>query len=122
MSKIASEQIAPFCKEPGGSADSGTGSIRYMAGTREIRINRAVHRLGNQFTVIGPPQRSFVPSVGHEPHLDQHAGDIRGLQHHESGVTIRVPTAAISVTLSRTVAVAATRTPPNRMAADRYTA
>ncbi len=40
----------------------------------------------------------------------------------QSGVTIRVPTAAISVTLSRMVAVAATRWPPNRIAAARYTA
>ena len=39
-----------------------------------------------------------------------------------SGVTISVPTAAISVTLSRIVAVAATRAPPNRIAAARYTA
>jgi hypothetical protein len=39
-----------------------------------------------------------------------------------SGVTIRVPTAAIMVTLSRMVAVAATRRPPNSMAAERYTA
>jgi hypothetical protein len=39
-----------------------------------------------------------------------------------SGVTIMVPTAAISVTLSRIAALAATRWPPNRIAAERYTA
>src|SRR3979490_3353482 len=39
-----------------------------------------------------------------------------------AGVTISVRTAAISVTLSRMVAVAATRWPPNRIAAVRYTA
>src|ERR1019366_8354663 len=39
-----------------------------------------------------------------------------------SGVTISVPTAAIKVTLSRMAAVAATRWPPNRIAAERYTA
>src|SRR3954465_8550422 len=37
-----------------------------------------------------------------------------------SGVTIMVPTAAISVTLSRMVAVAATRSPPNRIGGARY--
>ena len=39
-----------------------------------------------------------------------------------SGVTIMVPTAAISVTFSRIADVAATRLPPNRMAAVWYTA
>ena len=39
-----------------------------------------------------------------------------------SGVTIMVPTAAIKVMLSRMAAVAATRTPPNSISAQRYTA
>jgi hypothetical protein len=40
----------------------------------------------------------------------------------ESGVTMSVPTAAISVTFRSIVADAATRMPPNRIAAVRYTA
>ncbi|MHC2312260.1 hypothetical protein ACVIJ1_008730 [Bradyrhizobium elkanii] len=39
-----------------------------------------------------------------------------------SGVTISVPTAAISVTLSRIVALAAMRRPPNRISAARWIA
>ena len=39
-----------------------------------------------------------------------------------SGVTMMVPTDAIMVTLSRMAAVAAIRWPPNKIAAERYTA
>ena len=47
----------------------------------EIGIYRLMHSLRDQPTVGCLAQRGLVAWIGHETHLDQHAGDIGSLQH-----------------------------------------
>src|ERR1700674_2004407 len=116
---------------------SATIPPRYGQG--ETNQRRSLGTLTSQIRIAGPKSsavyfdNSATPTAA--PTASHHAPrpvsstlarnnitKLEATSNGESGVTIRVPTAAISVTLSRMVAVAATRWPPNRIAAVRYTA
>ena len=68
------------------------------------------------------PQATTRRARSPAPWREKTARSSRPPSSGASGVTIMVPTAAIRVTLSRMAAVAATRWPPNRISAVRYTA
>src|SRR6185437_3622455 len=106
----------------------GDHSQRRKAGTAtsQIRIpgpkNSAVYFDSSAEPTATPTASHHAPRPVSSTLARQNSTKLEVTNNGESGVTIRVPTAAISVTLSRMVAVAATRFPPNRISAVRYTA
>ncbi len=121
----------------GENTASATRPPRYSHG--EISQRRSFGMLTSQIRIAGPKNsavyfdKSAAPTAA--PTASHHAPRpvsntfarknrtmLEATSRGASGVTIRVPTAAIRVTLSRMVAVAATRSPPNRIVAARYTA
>src|SRR6202162_307547 len=92
----------------------------------QIRIagpkNIAVYFDSNAAPTAAPTASHHAPRPVSSTFARQSTTKLEATSNGESGVTIRVPTAAIRVTLSRMVAVAATRRPPNKIAAARYTA
>src|SRR5260370_28680866 len=106
----------------------GESSQRRSFGTltSQIRIaapkNSAVYFDSSAAPTATPTASHHAPRPVSKTLARENSTKLEATSSGASGVTIRVPTAAISVTLSRMVAVAATRCPPNRMAAVRYTA
>src|SRR3981189_1040674 len=115
---------------------SATTPPRYGQG--EISQRRSFGTLASQIKIAGPKNNavyfdsSAAPTAA--PTASHHAPrslsntfarknrtKLEATSKGASGVTIRVPIAAIRVILSRMVAVAATRWPLNRIAAVRYT-
>src|ERR1700731_2304627 len=94
--------------------------------TSQIRIagpkNNAVDFDSNAAPTAAPAASHHAPRPVSSTLARKNRTKLEATRRGASGVTIRVPTAAISVTLSRMVAVAATRTPPNRIEAARNTA
>src|ERR1700674_1812787 len=84
--------------------------------------NNAVYFDSNAAPTAAPAASHQAPRPVSSTFARKYNTKLEATSSGASGVTIRVPTAAISVTLSRMVAVAATRWPPNRMAVARYTA
>src|ERR1700676_5713725 len=84
--------------------------------------NNAVYFDSNAAPTAAPTASHQAPRPVSSTFARKYNTKLEATSSGASGVTIRVPTAAISVTLSRMVAVAATRWPPNTMAAVRYTA
>src|SRR5437588_7683759 len=116
---------------------SVTPPPRYGQG--EISQRRSFGTLTSQIKIAGPKNKAVyfdnnaaptaAPAASHQaPRPVSSTLASANRTKHEatrtgaSGVTIMVPTAAISVTLSRMVAVAASRMLPNRIAVARYTA
>src|ERR1700686_4958587 len=116
---------------------SATAPPRYNQG--EISQRRSFGTLASQIKIAGPKNSAVyfdsnaaptaAPTASHHAprpvsstFARQSTMKLEATSNGESGVTIRVPTAAIRVTLSRMVAVAATRWSPNRIAAVRYSA
>jgi hypothetical protein len=73
----------------------------------------------NAAPTAAPTASHHAPRSVSSTFARQNSTKLEATSRGASGVTIRVPTAAIKVTLSSMVAVAATRTPPNRIAAVR---
>src|SRR5437588_1697967 len=94
--------------------------------TSQIRIagpkNSAVYFDNNAAPTAAPTASHHAPRPVSNTFDRKNKTKLAATNRGASGVTIRVPTAAISVTFRRIVAVTATRTPPNRMVAVRYTA
>src|ERR1019366_9000464 len=84
--------------------------------------NSAVYFDNSAIPTAAPTASHHVPRPVSSTLARKNITKLEATSNGESGVTIRVPTAAIRVTLSRMVAVAATRWPPNRIAAVRYSA
>src|SRR5207248_1097093 len=121
----------------GAKIASATRPPRYGQG--ESSEPRNFGRLTTQIAIAGPKNKAVyfdnnaaptaAPAASHQaPRPVSSTLASANRTKHEatrtgaSGVTIMVPTAAISVTLSRMVAVAASRMLPNRIAVARYTA
>src|SRR5712672_912712 len=89
--------------------------------TSQIRIagpkNSAVYFDNNAAPTAAPTASHHAPRSVASTLARKNRTKLEATSRGASGVTIRVPTAAIKVTLSSMVAVAATRTPPNRIAA-----
>src|ERR1700682_350249 len=108
----------------------GNGEIsqrrNFGTDTSQTRIagpkNNAVYFESNDAPTAAPTASHQAPRPVSSTFARENRTKLEATSNGASGVTIRVPTAAISVTLSRMVAVSATRWPPNRMAAVRYTA
>ena len=106
----------------------GESSQRRSFGTAisQIRIagpkNSAVYLDNSAAPTATPTASHHAPRPVSKTLARQNSTKLEATSSGASGVTIMVPTAAISVTLSRMVAVAATRRPPNRISALRYTA
>src|SRR5580692_228552 len=94
--------------------------------TSQIRIagpkNSAVYFDSSAAPTAAPTPSHQAPRPVSSTLARQNSTRLEATSSGASGVTISVPTAAISVTLSRMVAVAATRLPPNRISVLRYTA
>ncbi len=94
--------------------------------TSQIRIagpkNSAVYFDSSAAPTAAPTASHHAPRPVSSTLARKNSTKLEATSSGASGVTIMVPTAAISVTLSRMVAVAATRWPPNRISAARYTA
>src|SRR6202011_2382172 len=94
--------------------------------TSQIKIagpkNNAVYFDNNAAPTAAPTPSHHAPRPVSNTFARKNRTKLEATSRGASGVTIRVPTAAIRVTLSRMVAVAATRWPPTRIAAVRYTA
>src|SRR6202162_2376567 len=94
--------------------------------TSQIRIagpkNSAVYFDNSATPTAAPTASHHAPRPVSSTLARKNSTKLEATSSGPSGVTIRVPTAAIRVTLSRMVAVAATRTPPNKIAAVRYSA
>src|SRR6476646_4623461 len=118
----------------GANIRSATAPPRYGHG--EISQRRSFGTLTSQTRMAGPNNKAVyldssaaptaTPTASHQaprPVSNTFARDNRtkleAASSGASGVTIKVPTAAIKVTLSKIAAVAATRFPPNRIAAVR---
>jgi hypothetical protein len=116
---------------------SATSPPRY--GQTESSQRRSFGTVASQITIAGPKNSAVyfdsnaaptaAPTASHQAprpvsstFARKNNTKLEATSSGASGVTIRVPTAAISVTFSSIVAVAATRMPPNRIAAARYTA
>ena len=112
------------------AAEIGPGLIsqRRNLGTlaSQIRIagpkNSAVYFDNKAAPTAAPTASHQAPRPVSSTFARKNSTKLEATSNGASGVTIMVPTAAIRVTLSRMVAVAATRWPPNRIAAVRYTA
>src|ERR1700682_2271735 len=119
--KIASETAPPRYGQGEISQRRSFGTL-----TSQIRIagpkTSAVYFDSNAAPTAAPTASHQAPRPVSSTFARKYNTKLEATSSGASGVTIRVPTAAISVTLSRMVAVAATRWPPNRMAAVRYTA
>src|SRR5712671_6359455 len=94
--------------------------------TSQIKIagpkNNEVYFDSSAAPTAAPTASHHAPRPVSSTFARKNSTKLEATSNGESGVTIRVPTAAISVTLSRIAAVAATRTPPNRIAVARNTA
>src|SRR3981081_242215 len=94
--------------------------------TSQIRIagpkNMAVYFDNSAAPTAAPTASHQAPRPVSSTFARKNKTKLEATKSGASGVTIMVPTAAISVTLSRMVAVAATRQPPNRIEAVRNTA
>src|ERR1700730_12068263 len=88
-----------------------TSQIR-MAGPK----NNAVYFDSSAAPTAAPAASHHAPRTVSNRFERQNRTRLDATSNGASGVTIMVPTAAISVALSRMAAVAATRWPPNRMA------
>src|SRR6202045_4571664 len=84
--------------------------------------NSAVYFDSNAAPTAAPTANHHAPRPVSSTFARKNSTKLEATSNGASGVTIMVPTAAISVTLSRMVAVAATRQPPNRIEAGRNTA
>src|ERR1700694_3185022 len=108
----------------------GQGEINqrrsFGTATSQIRIagpkNSAVYFDNNAAPTAAPTASHHAPRPVSSTFARKNRTKLEATSNGASGVTIRVPTAAISVTLSRMVAVAATRWASNRIAAVRYSA
>jgi len=118
----------PACETAPPRYGQGEISQRRSFGTAtsHIRIagpkNSAVYFDNNAAPTAAPTASHQAPRPVSSTFARKNRTKLEATSNGASGVTIRVPTAAISVTLSRIAAVAATRWPPNRIAALRYTA
>src|SRR5437879_10654156 len=109
---------------------SDTRPPRYNQG--EISQRRSFGTLTNQIKIAGPKnsavyfdssaQPTAAPTASHQAprpvsssFARKNSTKLDATSNGASGVTISVPTAAIRVTLSRIVADAAVRVPPNRI-------
>src|ERR1700733_4820775 len=94
--------------------------------TSQIRItgpkNNAVYFDSNAAPTAAPTASHQTPRPVSSTLARKNRTKLEATSNGPSGVTIRVPIAAVSVTFRRIVAVDATRWPPNRIAAVRYTA
>src|SRR6202158_5694883 len=91
--------------------------------TSQIRIagpkNSAVYFDNNAGPTVAPTASHHAPRPVSSTFARKNRTKLEATSNGASGVTISVPTAAINVTLSSRVAAAATRPPPNRIAAVR---
>src|ERR1700738_2702685 len=87
--------------------------------TSQIRIagpkNMAVYFDNSAAPTAAPTASHQAPRQLSSTFARKNKTKLEATKSGASGVTIMVPTAAISVTLSRMVAVAATRPPPDRV-------
>src|SRR3984957_21022407 len=94
--------------------------------TSQIRIagpkNSAVYFDNSAAPTAAPTASHHAPRPVSSTLARKNSTKLEATKSGASGVTIMVPTAAISVALSSNVAVQARRRPPNRIAAARYTA
>src|ERR1700682_1397821 len=121
----------------GGNIASDTGPPRYGQG--EISQRRSFGTLTSQIRIAGPKNSAVyfdssaaptaAPTASHQTPRPvsntlarKNSTKLEATNSGASGVTIRVPTAAIRVTVSRMVAVAATRSPPNSIVDARHAA
>ena len=81
--------------------------------------NIAVYFDSSAHPTAAPTASHHAPRPVSSTFARKNSRKLEATRSGESGVTISVPTAAISVTLSRRVAEAATRVPPNRISAAR---
>src|SRR5450631_509144 len=108
----------------------GQGEIsqrrNFGTATSQIKIvgpkNNAVYFDSSAAPMAAPTASHHAPRPVSSTLARQNSTKLEATSNGASGVTIRVPTAAISVTFSRMVAVAAKRMPPNKMLAVRYIA
>src|SRR3981189_3114270 len=108
----------------------GQGEIsqrrNFGTATSQIKIagpkNNEVYFDSNAAPTAAPTASHHAPRPVSNTFARQNSTKLEATSSGASGVTIMVPTAAISVTLSRMVAVARTRGPPNSISAVRYTA
>src|SRR3977135_4166875 len=123
---MTGEKIANATRPP--RYGHGEISQRRNFGTApsQIRIagpkNKEVYFDSSAAPTAAPTPSHHAPRPVSNTFARKNSTKLEATSNGESGVTIRVPTAAISVTFSRIVAVAATRLPPNRIAAVRYVA
>src|SRR5674476_1433564 len=106
-------------------------------GQGEISQRRSLGTLTSQIRIAGPKNSAVyfdnkaaptaAPTASHHAPRPvsstlarKNSTKLEATSSGASGVTIRVPTAAIRVTFKRMVAVDARRWPPNRMEAVRY--
>src|SRR6266478_5868338 len=108
----------------------GQGEIsqrrNFGTATSQIKIagpkNNEVYFDSNAAPTAAPTASHHAPRPVSSTFARKNSTKLEATSNGASGVTISVPTAAISVMFSRIAAVAATRWPPNRIAALRYTA
>src|SRR5258708_7041416 len=96
----------------------GTATSQYkIAGPK----NNEVYFDSNAAPTAAPTASHHAPRPVSSTLARKNSTKLAATSNGESGVTMRVPTAAISVTFRRIAAVAATSMPPNRIEAARYT-
>src|SRR3954470_5284464 len=123
---MTGQNIASDTRPP--STGHGEISQRRSFGTAtsQIRIagpkNSAVYFDSNAAPTAAPTASHHTPRPVASTFASAQSTKLEATSSGASGVTIRVPTAAIMVALSRMVAVDATRRPPNNSSAVRYTA
>src|SRR3954447_995468 len=115
--RITGENIANATTPP--STGHGESSQRRSFGTAisQIRIagpkNSAVYFDSSAAPTAAPTASHHAPRPVASTLASAYSTRLEATRSGESGVTIRVPTAAIMVALSRMVAVDAPRRPPN---------
>src|ERR1700681_5005564 len=123
---MTGENIASDTRPPRYSQGEISQRRSFGTATSQIRIagpkNSAVYFDSSAAPTAAPTASHQTPRPVSNTLARKNSTKLEATSSGASGVTIRVPTAAIRVTLSRMVAVAATRWSPNRIAAVRYSA
>ncbi len=123
---MTGENIKSETRPPRYGQGESSQRRNFGTATSQIKIagpkNNEVYFDSNAAPTAAPTASHHAPRPVSNTFARKNRTKLEATSSGESGVTIRVPTAAISVTFRRIVAVAATRIPPNRIAAVRYTA
>src|SRR6202048_2140170 len=123
---ITGENITSETRPPRYGQGESSQRRNFGTVTSQIRIagpkNSAVYFDNSAAPTAAPTASHHAPRPVSSTWARKNSTKLEATKSGASGVTIMVPTAAISVALSRMVAVAATRQPPNRIEAVRNTA